>query len=150
MFIKSNKWLFFLFFLMIWISSFAPNTAKKYKYKAFFGCHYSDEISLETNTFKEFMKRPFCAKYSNNNFFKVNSFELMYAERGLYQDDEGLPIIYTDYTSDRFVGDTLNAYWKNIFSQRLYKDDTVYFEKITCIAADNKHYECKPIKIILK
>ncbi|HMN33367.1 MAG TPA: hypothetical protein PKA54_08335 [Chitinophagaceae bacterium] len=147
---KHFKWAFSLLLVSIMVFSFAPIANKKYKYKAYFGCHYSDVVTLDVNAFKEFMKIPFCAKDSMNNFYKVKGFEIVYAERGLYQDDEGLPIVYTDYTSDKFINDTLTTYWKHLFSERIYKGDTIFFENIICAGYDNKHYECKPIKIILK
>lgn len=130
--------------------AFAAPTVKKYKYTGFFACQHADIVNIDVDLFKSLMKVPLCAKDSANNILKVRSFEILYAERGLYQDDEGLPIIYTDYSSDRFQGDTLTKYWKDKFTQRLYKGDTVFIENIHCMALDKNYYEAKPIKIILK
>ena len=118
--------------------------------KAFFGCTYSDNSPIDVNTFKQMMMLPLCAKDSNNNIYKVRSFTVTYAERGLYQDDEGLPIIVTDYSSDNFNGDTLTPYWKNSFNERLYKGDTVYFERVMCTNSEKKNFLCKTLKLIIK
>lgn len=120
------------------------------KYKAYFGCMYTDNIMIDANTFKEFMKMPLCAKDSANNFYKIKSFDITYAERGLYQDDEGKPIIFTDYSSDSFTGDTINSYWKKSFNERLYKGDTVFFDRIICTASDKKNFICKTLKVVIK
>ncbi len=120
------------------------------RYKAYLGCTYTDNILLDVNTFKKMMSQPLCAKDSASNVFKVKSFEITYAERGLYQDDEGLPIIFTDYSADSFTGDTLNSVWKKRFDESLYKGDTVYFEQIICTVAEKKNVLCKPLKVIIK
>ncbi len=120
------------------------------RYKAYFGCTYTDNITVDAATFKKMMMQPLCAKDSASNVFKVKSFEITYAERGLYQDDEGLPIIFTDYSADSFIGDTLNSVWKKRFDESLYKGDTIYFESIICMVAEKKNFLCKPLKVVIK
>lgn len=120
------------------------------KHTAYFGCSFTDNMPIDVNTFKQLMTQPICAKDSNNNVYKVKSFTITYAERGLYQDDEGLPIIFTDYTSDNFNGDTLNPLWKRSFNERLYKGDTVYIERVICTNSEKKNFLCRTLKLIIK
>ncbi len=149
---KYNKLpLVFLLFATLCLASFdGQKEPVSNRYKAFFGCSYTDNTTIDVNTFKQIMTQPLCAKDSSNNIFKVKSFTITYAERGLYQDDEGLPIIVTDYSSDNFTGDTLNTLWKNNFNERLYKGDTVYFERVMCSNTEKKNFMCKTIKLIIK
>jgi hypothetical protein len=149
---KYNKLqLVFLLFATLCLSSFdGQKEPVSSRYKAFFGCSYTDISTIDANTFKQMMTQPLCAKDSSNTVYKVKSFTVTYAERGLYQDDEGLPIIVTDYSSDNFTGDTLNTLWKNNFNERLYKGDTVYFERVMCSNAEKRNFMCKTIKLIIR
>jgi hypothetical protein len=81
---------------------------------------------------------------------KVESFNITWAERGLYQDSTGLPIIYTDYTVGTFNGDAIPADWTESFRDRSYKGDTVYFDRIMVKTPDNKSQLCKPLKIVIR
>jgi hypothetical protein len=122
-----------------------------YKYHAFIGCsNYTDSVMLDRNTFNELISKSFCAKDSNQAILPVTSFEITYAERGLYQDSTGLPIIFTDYSSTKCVGDALPKNWIDIFNERTYKGDTIYFDHIMTKSQDNKSHLCKPIKVVIK
>lgn len=147
-----NKKVYLVLLLVVCITVLSFETSKDgstAKYKAFLGCTYTDNVTVDVNTFKKLMTLPLCAKDSANNVYKVKSFELTYAERGLYQDEEGLPIIFTDYSADSFVGDTLNSVWKRRFNESLYKGDTIYFERVICTAADKKNFLCKTLKVVI-
>jgi hypothetical protein len=89
-------------------------------------------------------------KDSVGNLIKVESFEIIYAERGLYQDDEGLPIIVTDYSNVACTGDTIPKKWIQNFNERSYKGDTVYFDRVRLRTPDKKTVECKSVKVVLK
>ena len=148
---SKNTLLSALFIFCALLFSFAPAGDEFSKrYKAFFGCTYSDNVIIDAATFKQMMQKPLCAKDSVNNIIPIKSFELIYAESGLYQDSTGLPIIYTDYTNDIFVGDTINTYWKNNFNERLYRGDTIIFDRIICSPDGKKNFMCKTLKVIIK
>ncbi len=127
-----------------------PQEPYSKRHHAYFACTFTDNMQIDANTFKQLMNQPLCAKDSQNNVYRVKSFTVIYAERGLYQDDEGLPIIYTDYSSDDFTGDTLTPLWKKNFNDRLYKGDTVYLEKVMCTNSEKKNFLCKTVKLIIK
>ena len=148
---KNNISLLLLLITALGVISFiAPSDPISTKYKAYFGCVYTDNIQIDAQTFKQLMQQPLCAKDSASNMFKVKSFEITYAERGLYQDEEGLPVIVTDYTTESFTGDTLTSYWKKNFNERLYKGDTVFFERVICGIAEKKNFLCKTLKVVIK
>lgn len=134
------------------IMAFAPadGILKKSKYKAYFGCTYTDSIQMSVDEFKQLIQSPLCVKDSAGNVLKVESFEIMYAERGLYQDDEGLPIIVTDYSDVACKGDTIPKKWIQNFNERCYKGDTIYFDRVRLHTPENKLFECKTVKVVLK
>lgn len=120
------------------------------KFTVYLGCTYSQESAINAATFKQLITKPLCAKDSANNIYKVKSFEITYAERGLYQDDAGLPIIFTDYSGDNFTGDSITKYWIRNFNEHIYKGDTVYFDRVVCVSSDNKNFLCAPMKIVIR
>lgn len=140
-----------LFFILL-LSSFSdePKVAPKPLYKAYFACNYTDVVNMEVAKFQQLMAQPLCGKDSNNNVYKVDGFEITYAERGLYQDSTGLPIITTDYSSGECKGDIISPQWQNAFKERAYKGDTVYFDHILIRKPDNSSYSCRTVKIVLK
>lgn len=141
-----------LFLIAFVVMAFAPadGVVKKSKYKAYFGCTFTDSIQVSVDEFKQLIKNPICVKDSAGNLIKVESFEIMYAERGLYQDDEGLPIIVTDYSNVLCNGDTIPKKWIQNFNERSYKGDTVYFDRVRLHTPENKLFECKTVKVVLK
>jgi hypothetical protein len=134
------------------IMAFVPadGLIKKSKYKAYFGCTYTDSMQLSVDEFKQLIQKPLCVKDSAGNLIKVESFEIMYAERGLYQDDEGLPIIVTDYSNVVCKGDTIPQKWIQNFNERSYKGDTIFFDRVRMHTPENKLVECRTVKVILK
>lgn len=143
---------FLAFSLCLLLCSFTddPKITPKPLYKAYFACNYTDVSSMEVSKFQQLMNQPLCGKDSNNNTYKVDGFEITYAERGLYQDSTGLPIISTDYSTGECKGDVISAEWKKAFMERAYKGDTVFFDHIVVRRPDNSTYKCKTVKIILK
>lgn len=141
-----------IFIGAIVVMAFAPadGLVKKQKYKAYFGCTYTDSFQISVNEFKQLIHKPLCVKDSVGNLIKVESFEIIYAERGLYQDDEGLPIIVTDYSNVACIGDSIPKKWIQNFNERSYKGDTVYFDRVRLRTPDKKTVECKSVKVVLK
>jgi hypothetical protein len=84
------------------------------------------------------------------NTFQLNSFDITYAERGLYQDSAGLPIIFTDYTHATCTGSAVPSDWVTLFKERSYKGDTVYIDNIKVRGANQKLYPCNGIKVVIK
>lgn len=144
-----------LLILGICLSAFViqspPQTSDtRSRYIPYLGCSYSDEHPIPKQTFDSLIHLPLCARDSSQQVYKILSFDITYAERGLYQDSAGLPIIYTDYSSASFKGDTFTSQWKAIFEERSYKGDTIYFDNILAKASDDKPRLCRRMKIILK
>jgi len=141
--------------ILFLLSAFAPvgneqRPKVKYQFKGYLACSLSDSQQVDKLVFDQLILKPLCAKDSAGNQLKVESFNITWAERGLYQDSTGLPIIYTDYTVGSFNGDAIPTDWTESFRDRSYKGDTVYFDRIMVKTPDNKSQLCKPLKIEIR
>lgn len=145
------KYAFFLSSLLL-VCSFTdePQASKKYKFITYLGCTDMDVAFLPKKTFDSLIALPLCAKDSAQNQYPIQSFEITYAERGLYQDSAGLPIIFTDYTNFKCEGNAISKEWVNQFVERTYKGDTIFIEKVKVLGPENKSREGKGMKIIIK
>jgi hypothetical protein len=134
---------------------FSPATddreiARRSSYISYLGCAITDSQAVDKNLFDNLVALPLCAKDSNMNYCKVQSFEVTYAERGLYQDSTGLPIVVTDYTQFTCKGDTIPKNWVDVFRQRSYRGDTIFFDKIIAKSPDQKMRLCRGLKMVIK
>ncbi len=126
------------------------STVRKYAYISYLGCSDMETAMLPKKSFDSLIALPLCAKDSNKNIVPVQSFDVIYAERGLYQDSAGLPIIFTDYSTFQCEGNSVPKSVVNLFSERSYKGDTVSIENVKVKGPDNKSYICKGLKVIIR
>ncbi len=142
------------FLLSLLLPSYAfmsDNTSTaKYMFTSYLGCAEMQSSFVPKNTFDSLVASRLCAKDSTKNMFPIQSFEITYAERGLYQDSSGLPIIFTDYSTVQCVNDTIPKRWVSLFKERSYKGDTVYFDNVKVLGSDNKSHPCKGLKIVIQ
>ena len=124
--------------------------AYKSNYISYLGCSRTDSAFIDKDQFVKLVGLPLCAKDSAMNYCKVISFDLTYAERGLYQDSTGLPIVVTDYSSVSCKGDTIPKNWIATFNERGYKGDTVLIDNILAKSPDQKTRLCRSLKFVLK
>ena len=142
---------FFLGILLPVLSFTDDNTApKKYPYQSYLGCREADVSFLPKTSFDSLIALPLCAKDSHRNAANVQSFDIIYAERGLYQDSAGLPIIYTDYSTFKCDGASIPKNVVEMFKEHSYKGDTVFFENVKVLGPDQKSHPCKGMKVIIK
>ncbi len=114
-------------------------------YTTYFGC--TDTFATITKAkFLNMLNKPICVKDQNNKTYPITKFQILYAERGLYLDSTDAPIIVTDYTEEVFQGDSLTTLWKRILQERLFKGDTIMFEKVT-VSNNGKNYRAKNLKM---
>ncbi|MBK7762655.1 MAG: hypothetical protein IPI46_04695 [Bacteroidetes bacterium] len=124
---------------------------KNYKYKAQLGCTEMQGDFMVKKSFDSIVAFPLCARDSNQNVLPITGFDITYAERGLYEDSTGLPIIFTDYTHAKIDGNSLPKKWIDIFKERSYKGDTIFFENIKVSGnSEQKANGCKPLRIIIR
>ena len=149
-----KAWLGMVLFLATAYSFMAPDNkalqAQRSKYVSYLGCEVTDAQAVSTADFLRLIQKPLCVKDSAGRLCKVQQFELSYAERGLYQDSTGLPIVVTEYSGTNCKGDTIPKAWQAIFAERAYKGDTILFGEIIATAPDNKPRLCKGLRVVLK
>lgn len=126
------------------------DAARKSKYTSYLGCAITDSSAVDKNIFDSLVALPICAKDSAQSYCKVQSFEVTYAERGLYQDSTGLPIVVTDYTQFNCKGDTIPKNWVDVFRDRSYKGDTIFIDKIIARSPDQKLRLCRGLRFVIK
>lgn len=121
--------------LSIGLFSFIPSAddegkIDRNKYQTYLGCSKEGRGYISQEKFVALVDYPLCAWDSSGNRYKVKSFEVSYAETGLFQDEEGLPIRVTDYTQGVFRSGSFNENWKKIFRERAYRGDTIRIENV--------------------
>lgn len=134
------------------ITAFSPQAKTKVRHKlsTFFACKQAGKIVMSAAQFTSFMDQGLCAKDSLDSIYKVIRFDMIYAETGLYQDPEGLPIVHTDYSYGTFKGNTLSMNWQKKLKQHAYRGDTIRFNNILARGTDSLTYRCSDIELILR
>ncbi|HNB80820.1 MAG TPA: hypothetical protein PLP14_01910 [Chitinophagaceae bacterium] len=136
---------------MLGLSSFfSGQDEKKYPYTVYLSCNETLQGFLSKQVFDSVIQYPLCAKDSLKQTYQVQSFDMTYAERGLYQDSSGLPIVFTDYSQAQFTGNQFSPQWIRSFRERSYRGDTVYIENVKVLGPDNKSHACKGLKVIIR
>ena len=126
------------------------SSVRKYEFTSYLACSSMETSMLSKKSFDSLIALPLCAKDSNKNIVPIQSFEVIYAERGLYQDSAGLPIIFTDYSTFQCDGNTIPKSLASLFVERSYKGDTISIESVKVKDADSKSHICQGLKIIIK
>lgn len=134
----------------ILLTAFRAGDGSGLAYKAYLGCTTSGSVNLNKQAFDNLIAQPLCARDSNQLPVTIQSFEILYAERGLYQDSAGLPIIFTDYTRIPVEGNQLDKKWINEFVERSYKGDTVFIQNVKVAGADKKSHLAEGVRVVIQ
>ena len=108
-----------------------------------------DGGKLSKQTFDSLLGQGLKGKDSLGGIFKVNGFAFTYAERNLYEDSIGNPIVVTDNLGEYCFGDTLSTFVLGNIRDRSKGGDTVYFDNISLTAPDGKGAWGKSIRLVL-
>jgi len=95
------------------------------------------------------MKQGLWGRDSSNVEYKVTSFNFTYAERNVYEDSTGNPIILSDYMIEHCDGDTVSATIAASLYQRTKAGDTVYIDQITLLRPDSVGAMGKSLKVVI-
>lgn len=123
------------------------STAKKNNtthLKASMGCqpNPSSYIRTNKNDAYQLLKSKICVMDTKTNTkLPVRSFEMIYCEKGLYEDSTGTPTVVTDCQLVPFEGDSLATDWMMSLQDRLYRGDSIAISSIVTV------YEGKSIRI---
>lgn len=80
----------------------------------------------------------------------VSSFQFIYAERNLYEDSVGNPLLTTDYLTEYCYGNTLSPAIKESLPYRTKPGDTAYFDQIRITAANGQQVKGKAMRFVLQ
>lgn len=114
---------------------FAQQSGKKVVYSgsSFMGDHQTQSGTVSKEKFDALIALPLYAKDSNGVEYQVSDFSFTYAERALYQDSTGVPMVTTDYYSTTCPGGRLSEDWVKNIQERSKPGDTAFFDHITTI-----------------
>jgi hypothetical protein len=79
----------------------------------------------------------------------VQGFAFTYAERALYEDSVGNPLILTDYMTEYCFGDTLSKNIKLLLPSRVKAGDTVYIANVKVQPAEGKTVLGRSTRIVI-
>jgi hypothetical protein len=119
-------------------------------FKTYLGCSDAGRGKMSDAQFLKLMKGKLCAKDTAGVSYPISSFELVYAETGLYQDSLGLPLKVTDYSLATFEGDSITAVWQRLFTESIFKGDTIKLTTVRVKGEDGKYYIGEEIDIIIQ
>lgn len=97
---------------------------------AFLGTSSLTGGPLSKADFDKFIRQGIRAKEGAGTAVPVTGFQLTYAERGLYEDSAGNPLVTTDYLTEYCFGDTLSANLRVLLPERTKPGDTVFVDNI--------------------
>jgi hypothetical protein len=142
----------FLGFGLLVFSAFSPDEKKERlpKVNSYFACKQYGNIMLTADQFLKYINQPFCAKDSLDTMYRVISFDMIYAETGLYQDSTGLPIKHTDYTFASFRGDKIDQNWIKLFGEHAYKGDTIRFSNFLVKDKKRRTLRSSNIELVIR
>jgi len=101
--------------------------------------------------FDSLIAYPLIVRDSLNIEHTATAYYLTYAERGLFEDSTGHPMIMTDYTGVHSEKGHLPAYWLSSLQERTKAGDTVLIDNIIFLSGEAKpaFQNSEPIKLIL-
>jgi hypothetical protein len=107
--------------------------------------------NISKQAFDSLIQLPLIAKDTQGNLRPVIDFQFSFAERALYEDSTGRPVIMTDYYSVACPDGKLPAEWIKMLHERAKNGDTVYVDEIMSYYPDTKNtrFYTKPLKLII-
>jgi hypothetical protein len=105
--------------------------------------------TISKHLFDSLVLQGITSKDSTGKVYTVTQFGFTYAERNLYEDSVGNPIIVADYLADICFGDTLNALLKANIPERSKAGDTVFFDGIILKSPEGYNARGKAMKFVL-
>ena len=116
----------------------------------FLGASLINGGELSERVFDSLAVQPLTARDSLGNPVKVTSFYLTLAERGLFEDSAGNPMVLVDYTREICSGDTLTLFLRNVLAEHTKPGDTVWIDNITASNSAGMQLVGKGMKFVLK
>lgn len=101
------------------------------QYQLVFGSKGADIKTIKAAQADSLLKEHlFIKDAKTNKLTPVLGFELLYAERGLFEDSTGRPIIITEYYQTQSASDTVAAYFLRSLNEMYKAGDTIKIQNI--------------------
>ncbi len=133
------------------------NTAAKkiFMPTVYLGNYQCNGGAVHKGELMQLLKQRLTSKDSLGGRYKVLEFTFTYAERNLYEDSIGNPLITTDYASEYCPGDTISTNISSNIPDRLKAGDSLFFDRIKIVRyikntnntyPDSTAFEGRPFK----
>jgi len=99
--------------------------------------------------FDSLLKEGLWGKDSSGVEYKVTGFNFNYAERNIYEDSTGGPMVLTDYMMEPCIGDTVDAIIAATIYKRTKAGDTVFIDQLKLLRPDNQTAAGKALKVVI-
>lgn len=113
---------------------------------------YTNGDRISVSMLDSVLSLPVCIYDSAGVKFDPIGYEFMYAERGVYEDSTGKPIVMTDYLTINVMGSTIPAFFKEDLKPIYKAGDTLIFWRVmgNKIGAEERvTIQSTPIKLII-
>lgn len=135
----------------VWAQTKAK-AAIDYKGYTFLADQKTGSGNISVKNFLTLIKDSVVAKDSrDDSFYTTKTFRLRYAQRGLFEDEAGNPLITTDYSFDVCEGAVDTALYSEL-GRKAKPGDTVFIESVMFLNKNRKEklfQAARPIKIVL-
>lgn len=129
----------------------AETTAKKPKtIWAYWGDNTFGDKYMTKREFDSLIKTPLQSIDSSKSTYSVLSFDMVLAERNLYEDSIGNAIIVPDYSSYNNKGAVMNENHLNYFINHAKIGDTLFVNDIIVKDEKNQVFKLKSFKVAIK
>ncbi len=113
--------------------------------------HWIDDKSIEgqylENLVYQSIEKPIYVLDSGVRY-PVTSFDFVYKELGVYENDEGRPTLMVDIKSAKIDGDHIDTAWVRALQDRLAWGDTLIFTDVR-YRRDSQLYIAHPLKVYM-
>jgi hypothetical protein len=116
---------------------------------AYLGRSNYGQGAISKKLFDSLLRQGLTARDAAGNNYKVQSFTFNYAERNLYEDSVGNPIVLTDFITEFCAGDTLSTALKMNIFYKTKPGDTAWFDGIKVLLPEGRQIGTKGMKFTL-
>lgn len=130
----------------------AQQSKVSYSGQSYMGDKKTQSGAISKALFDSLIAQPLYSVDTNGNTYQASDFTFTYAERALYQDSMGYPLVTTDYFSTNSAAGRLDSFWLNHIRERSKPGDTAYFDNIVVIdsvSAKKAFFYTEPIRLVI-
>ncbi len=121
--------------------------APAYKgYIYWMGLGSAEEKQVSLDSFIQQMDQALSVRMGDSQSYPLTSFDLIYKEVGVYENENGKREIMSDVKTASFMGSSLDTLWLRSLDQRLAWGDTIFVDNAKYKVGE-KQYLAHPLKL---